>query len=100
MTDTSTIISLDAGESFYWEAELNTASGSHTAQFTAEWIPSLGTTDRDLSNNVATNSITVESGLVLNWAGSSLRILDEGANPVGLPLVEGQQYTFAINLTS
>ena len=100
VTDTSTIISLDAGESFYWEAELNTASGSHTAQFTAEWIPSLGTTDRDLSNNVATNSITVESGLVLNWAGSSLRILDEGANPVDLPLVEGQQYTFAINLTS
>ena len=100
VTDTSTIISLDAGESFYWEAELNTASGSHTAQFTAEWIPSLGTTDRDLSNNVATNSITVESGLVLNWAGSSLRILDDGANPVDLPLVEGQQYTFAINLTS
>ena len=100
VTDTSTIISLDAGESFYWEAELNTASGSHTAQFTAEWIPSLGTTDRDLSNNVATNSITVESGLVLNWAGSSLRILDEGANPVDLPLVEGHQYTFAINLTS
>ena len=100
VTDTSTIISLDAGESFYWEAELNTASGSHTAQFTAEWIPSLGTTDRDLSNNMATNSITVESGLVLNWAGSSLRILDEGANPVDLPLVEGQQYTFAINLTS
>lgn len=100
VTDTSTIIFLDAGESFYWEAELNTASGSHTAQFTAEWIPSLGTTDRDLSNNVATNSITVESGLVLNWAGSSLRILDEGANPVDLPLVEGQQYTFAINLTS
>ena len=100
LTATSTIISLDAGESFYWEAELNTASGSHTAQFTAEWIPSLGTTDRDLSNNVATNSITVESGLVLNWAGSSLRILDEGANPVDLPLVEGQQYTFAINLTS
>ena len=100
VTDTSTIISLDAGESFYWEAELNTASGSHTAHFTAEWIPSLGTTDRDLSNNVATNSITVESGLVLNWAGSSLRILDEGANPVDLPLVEGQQYTFAINLTS
>ena len=100
VTATSTIISLDAGESFYWEAELNTASGSHTAQFTAEWIPSLGTIDRDLSNNVATNSITVESGLVLNWAGSSLRILDEGANPVDLPLVEGQQYTFAINLTS
>ena len=44
VTDTSTIISLDAGESLYWEAELNTASGSHTAQFTAEWIPSLGTT--------------------------------------------------------
>ncbi|DAC28160.1 MAG TPA: hypothetical protein D7H81_06970 [Candidatus Poseidoniales archaeon] len=97
---TSSFISLDAGESFYWTDELNTAAGSHTAYFSAEWIPSLGTTDRDLSNNVASNTITVESGLVLNWAGSSLRILDGDRNPVDLPLVEGQQYTFAINLSS
>jgi len=100
VTATSTIISLDAGESLYWTSELNTAAGSHTAEFVAEWIPSVGTNDRDLTNNVATNTITVESGLVLNWAGSSLRILDADGNPVSLPLIEGEQYTFAINLTS
>ncbi len=100
VTATSTIISLDAGESIYWTSELNTGAGSHTAEFIAEWIPSVGTNDRDLTNNVASNSITVESGLVLNWAGSSLRILDADGNPVVLPLIEGQQYTFAINLTS
>ena len=100
VTATSTIISLDAGESLYWTSELNTAAGSHTAEFIAEWIPSAGTNDRDLTNNVASNTITVESGLVLNWAGSSLRILDAEGNPVSLPLIEGQQYTFAINLTS
>ena len=100
VTATSTIISLDAGESLYWTSELNTAAGSHTAEFVAEWIPSVGTNDRDLTNNVATNTITVESGLVLNWAGSSLRILDADGNPVSPPLIEGEQYTFAINLTS
>lgn len=100
VTATSSIISLDAGESFYWTAELNTAAGSHTAEFIAEWVPSVGSTDRDLTNNVASNSITVESGLVLNWAGSSLRILDAERNSVSLPLNEGQEYTFAINLTS
>ncbi len=100
VTSTSILISLNAGESYYWTAELNTAAGSHTAEFTAEWTPSIDSTDRDLTNNIATNTITVESGLVLNWAGSSLRILDAEGNAVSLPLDEGEQYTFAINLTS
>ena len=100
VTDSSSIISLQAGESFYWTVELNTAAGSHTAEFVAEWIPSIGYTDRDLTNNVASNTISVESGLVLNWAGSSLRILDAGGNTANQPLQEGETYTFAINLTS
>ena len=100
VTSTSILISLSAGESYYWTAELNTAAGSHTAEFTAEWSPSTGSVDRDLTNNIATNTITVESGLVLNWAGSSLRILDDEGTAVSLPLDEGEQYTFAINLTS
>ena len=100
VTSTSILISLNAGESYYWTAELNTAAGSHTAEFTAEWTPSTDSADRDLSNNIATNTIAVESGLVLNWAGSSLRILDDEGSAVSLPLDEGEQYTFAINLTS
>ena len=100
VTSTSILISLNAGESYYWTAELNTAAGSHTAEFTAEWTPSTDSADRDLTNNIATNTIAVESGLVLNWAGSSLRILDDEGSAVSLPLDEGEQYTFAINLTS
>ena len=90
VTDSSTIISLQAGESFYWTVELNTAAGSHTAEFVAEWIPSIGYTDRDLTNNVASNTISVESGLVLNWAGSSLRILDADGNTANQPLQRGR----------
>ena len=97
---TSSIISLDAGESIYWTEELNTAAGSHTAEFIAEWTPSVGYTDRDLTNNIASNTISVESGLVLYWAGSSLRILDSDGNLADQPLDEGKQYTFAINLSS
>ena len=100
VTATSTIISLQAGESLYWTQELNTVAGSHTAEFVAEWTPSVGYTDRDLTNNIATNTILVESGLVLNWAGSSLRILDSDGNLASQPLDEGEAYTFAINLTS
>ena len=97
---TSSIISLQAGDSIYWTEELNTAAGSHTAEFVAEWTPSVGYTDRDLTNNIASNTISVESGLVLNWAGSSLRILDSDGSLADQPLDEGMQYTFAINLTS
>ena len=97
---TSSIISLDAGESLYWTEELNTAAGSHTAEFVAEWTPSVGYTDRDWTNNIASNSISVESGLVLYWAGSSLRILDLDGNLADQPLDEGKQYIFAINLSS
>lgn len=96
----SAIIVLNAGESRYWTKELSTGAGSHTANFVAEWTPEGDSLDRDLTNNIATNSISVESKLVLNWAGSSLRILDLNRESVELPLDEGEEYIFAINLTS
>jgi len=96
----SAIIVLNAGESRYWTKELSTGAGSHTANFVAEWTPAGDSLDRDLTNNIATNSISVESKLVLNWAGSSLRILDLNRESVELPLDEGEEYIFAINLTS
>ena len=96
----SAIIILNAGESLYWTKELSTGAGSHTANFVAEWTPAGDSLDRDLTNNIATNSISVESKLVLNWAGSSLRILDLNRESVELPLDEGEEYIFAINLTS
>ena len=96
----SEIIVLNAGQSIYWTEELSTGAGSHTAEFVAQWTPAGDSLDRDLTNNIATNSISVESKLVLNWAGSSLRILDLNRESVELPLDEGEEYIFAINLTS
>ena len=96
----SEIIVLSPGESIYWTKELSTAAGSHIATFVAIWEASINSFDRDLTNNYASNFIAVESKLVLNWAGSSLRILDLNREPVELPLDEGEEYIFAINLTS
>jgi RNA polymerase subunit RPABC4/transcription elongation factor Spt4 len=96
----SEIIVLNAGQSLYWTKELSTGAGSHTAEFVAQWTPAGNSLDRDLTNNIASNSISVESKLVLNWAGSSLRILDLNRESVELPLDEGDEYIFAINLTS
>ena len=96
----SEIIVLTPGESIYWTKELSTAAGSHVATFKASWVPSSNSFDRDLTNNNASNFVVVESKLVLNWAGSSLRILDLNREAVELPLDEGQEYIFAINLTS
>jgi RNA polymerase subunit RPABC4/transcription elongation factor Spt4 len=96
----SEIIVLSPGESIYWTKELSTAAGSHIATFVAIWEASTNSFDRDLTNNYASNFIAVESKLVLNWAGSSLRILDLNREPVELPLDEGEEYIFAINLTS
>ncbi len=100
LSATSEIIVLNAGQSLYWTKELSTGAGSHTAEFVAQWTPAGDSLDRDLTNNIASNSISVESKLVLNWAGSSLRILDLNREPVELPLDEGDEYIFAINLTS
>ena len=98
----SELIPLQASESLLVNIDglRSTATGSHSATFTAEWVSSPGYTDRDLTNNMASNTISVESGLVLNWAGSSLRILDSDGNPANQPLQEGETYTFAINMTS
>lgn len=100
ISDNSEIIVLNPGQSLYWTKELSTGAGSHTAEFVAQWTPAGDSLDRDLTNNIATNSISVESKLVLNWAGSSLRILDLNRESVELPLDEGEEYIFAINLTS
>ena len=55
---------------------------------------------KTLRNNNATNQITIQSNLLLNWVGSSLRILDSNGDDAPTPLDEGEQYTFAINLTT
>ncbi len=96
----SNVITLGPGEDYYWQVTLLTRVGTHEAEFVAEWIPSDGYADKNLDNNKANNTIKVESRLSLTWASSSLRILDLDRQSVDLPLIEGEQYIFAINLTS
>ena len=100
VSGSSPVIVLGAGEEDYWEIPLRTGVGTHYPEFVAVWNPSDGYIDRNLDNNRASNTIKVESGLSLTWAGSSLRILDLSGQPVDLPLKEGDEYVFAINLTS
>ena len=99
LTGTSSLITLPPGESEYWTVDLIAGTGSPIAIFNAEWISSSGF-DQDTTNNNATNQITIQSNLLLNWVGSSLRILDSNGEDAPTPLNEGEQYTFAINLTT
>ena len=99
LTGTSSLITLPPGESEYWTVDLIAGTGSPIAIFNAEWISSSGF-DQDTTNNNATNQITIQSKLLLNWVGSSLRILDSNGEDAPTPLNEGEQYTFAINLTT
>ena len=98
-TGTSSPIILPPGESEYWTVDLIAGTGSPVAVFNAKWVSSSGS-DQDTTNNNATNQITIQSNLLLNWVGSSLRILDSNGDDAPTPLEEGEQYTFAINLTT
>lgn len=99
LTGTSSPIILPPGESEYWTIDLIAGTGSPIAVFNARWVSSSGF-DQDTTNNNATNQITIQSNLLLNWVGSSLRILDSNGDDAPTPLEEGEQYTFAINLTT
>ena len=99
LTGTSSHIILPPGESEYWTIDLIAGTGSPIAVFNARWVSSSGS-DQDTTNNNATNQITIQSNLLLNWVGSSLRILDSNGEDAPTPLEEGEQYTFAINLTT
>ena len=98
-TGISSPIILPPGESEYWTVDLIAGTGSPVAVFNAKWVSSSGS-DQDTTNNNATNQITIQSNLLLNWVGSSLRILDSNGDDAPTPLEEGEQYTFAINLTT
>ena len=101
VTDLSILISLEPGESYTWvSTPLQTASGAHQAPFKATWIASQGSSDSNPDNNIAINDITVKADLRLEWAPSSLQLLDSNGNEATYPLDEGDNYTISINLTT
>ena len=101
ITDLSILINLGPGESFTWVSDaLLTGSGAHQAPFKATWIASQGSSDSNLDNNIAINNITVKADLRLEWAPSSLQLLDSNGDEATYPLEEGDNYTISINLTS
>ena len=101
VTDLSILISLEPGESYTWvSTPLQTGSGAHQAPFKATWIASQGSSDSNADNNIAINDITVKADLRLEWAPSSLQLLDSNGNEATYPLDEGDNYTISINLTT
>ncbi len=100
LTELSPLIVLAPGGTFTWIEELSTAAGAHIAEFEANWIASQDSWDRDLTNNVARNNISVEANLRLNWATSSLSLVDNEGNTATFPLLEDETYTLSINLSS
>ena len=101
ITDLSILINLGPGESYTWVSDaLLTGSGAHQAPFKATWIASQGSSDSNPDNNIAINDITVKADLRLEWAPSSLQLLDSNGDEATYPLEEGDNYTISINLTS
>ena len=101
VTNLSYRIDLTPGQSFTWvSGPLLTASGAHQAPFTAEWKPFEGSPDSNSDNNIAKNNITVKADLRLEWAPSSLQLIDSDGEEALYPLEEGENYTISINLTS
>lgn len=101
VTDLSFLIELSPGESFTWVSGLLlTGSGAHQAPFKATWIATQGSSDSNLANNIAENTISVKADLRLEWAPSSLQLLDSNGDEASYPLDEGDNYTISINLTS
>jgi hypothetical protein len=101
VTDQSILIDLNPGESYTWVSDaLLTGSGAHQAPFKATWIATQGSSDSNLANNVAENTISVKADLRLEWAPSSLQLVDSNGEEASYPLEEGDNYTISINLTS
>ena len=93
-------ILLRAGESFTWTTSLSTELGAHTAMFSGQWVPALGSYDDNRQNSLAQGTVLVESSLQLDWEFSSLTLNNADNEAATMPLADGEAYTLSINLTS
>ena len=91
---------IPAGESMPWVIVLDANTGAHFATFTADWIADADSWDEIAGNSHAENTVSVLSQLRLIWSDTSFSLTDESGEPVNLPLVEGDNYTVSIELSS
>jgi len=98
-TDSSTLV-IPAGGNLEWVIELDSNFSAHSATFSADWIAATNSWDDILSNSHGENSVSVLSQLRLIWSDISFSLVDENGENVNLPLVEGENYTVSIELSS
>jgi len=94
------IITIQPGESHPWENTLPTESGSHIAEFEAQWVPLSSSYDANPLNSYANGSVQVNAQLRLTWSMTSMELLDSNQEPASLPLMAGDEYTVSMKLAS
>jgi hypothetical protein len=97
---TEPLISIAAGQTHVWKKTMPSATGAHTAQFDARWVPSANSYDDNLLNSNTSGSVSVTAQLRLNWQFSTFVLEDEFGSAVTFPLKDEQSYTAHINLSS
>ena len=97
---TQPIISIKAGESYLWQNSLTTESGSHIAEFEAQWVPFSNSYDSNPQNSYANGSVEVNAQLRLTWSKTSMELVDSNGEPATFPLMAGDEYTVSIKLAS
>ena len=94
------IITIQAGETYIWQNTLPTESGSHTAEFEAQWVPLSGSFDENPLNSFANGSVEVNAQLRLSWSMTSMELVNSNQEPAEFPLMAGDEYTVSIKLAS
>jgi len=94
------IITIQAGESYLWQNTLPTESGTHQADFEAQWLPLTGSYDENPLNSYANGSVEVNAQLRLTWSLTSMELVDSNQEPATFPLIAGDEYTVSIKLGS
>ncbi len=94
------IITIQAGDTYIWQNTLATESGSHIAEFEAQWVPLSTSYDENSLNSYANGSVEVNAQLRLSWSMTSMELTDSNQEPAVFPLMAGDEYTVSIKLSS
>jgi len=98
--NTQPIITISAGDTYWWQKTLPTESGAHTANFDAQWVPLSSSYDENPQNSYANGSVEVTAQLRLAWSLTSMELVDSDQEPAEFPLMAGDEYTVSIKLSS
>ena len=94
------IITIQAGDTYIWQNTLATESGSHIAEFEAQWVPLSSSYDENSLNSYANGSVEVNAQLRLSWSMTSMELTDSNQEPAVFPLMAGDEYTVSIKLST